>query len=170
MNDIREIVTRAVLAKGRKKFKLKETVLVNSDISSVLGCWIINHQFSTELNNKEVVITGQFENNIWYSENNNSRTDVARSTTEYNGTVKVKEVLNDNISDHCDVVARILQQPTCTNALITNDGIEIEIIFEVLVEVIGETKMMVNVVSCNHQEDDLDMLENEINEDFLESR
>ena len=29
---------------------------------------------------------------------------------------------------------------------------------------------MVNVVSCNHQEDDLDMLENEINEDFLESR
>lgn len=170
MNDIREIVTRAVLAKGRKKFKLKETVLVNSDISSVLGCWIINHQFSTELNNKEVVITGQFENNIWYSADNNSRTDVARSTTEYNGTVKVKEVLNDNISDHCDVVARILQQPTCTNALITNDGIEIDIVFEVLVEVIGETKMMVNVVSCNNQEDDLDMLENEINEDFLESR
>ena len=170
MNDIREIVTRAVLAKGRKKFKLKETVLVNSDISSVLGCWIINHQFATELNNKEVVITGQFENNIWYSADNNSRTDVARSTTEYNGTVKVKEVLNDNISDHCDVVARILQQPTCTNALITNDGIEIDIVFEVLVEVIGETKMMVNVVSCNSQEDDLDMLENEINEDFLESR
>ncbi|MBQ4570406.1 MAG: outer spore coat protein CotE [Bacilli bacterium] len=170
MNDIREIVTRAVLAKGRKKFKLKETVLVNSDVSSVLGCWIINHQFTTELNNKEVILTGQFENNIWYSADNNSRTDVARSTTEYNGTVKVKEVLNDNISDHCDVVARILQQPTCTNALITNDGIEIDITFEVLVEVIGETKMMVNVVSCNHQEDDLDMLENEINEDFLESR
>lgn len=170
MNDIREIVTRAVLAKGRKKFKLKETVLVNSDISSVLGCWIINHQFTTELKNKEVVITGQFENNIWYSADNNSRTDVARSTTEYNGTIKVKEVLNDNISDYCDVVARILQQPTCTNALITNDGIEIDITFEVLVEVIGETKMMVNVVSCNHQEDDLDMLENEINENFLESR
>lgn len=170
MNDVREIVTRAVLAKGRKKFKIKETVLVNCDVSSVLGCWIINHQFTTELKNKEVVVNGQFENNIWYSADDNSRTDVARSTTEYTGTVKVKEVLNDNISDHCDVVARILQQPTCTNALITNEGIEIDVVFEVLVEVIGETKMMVNVVNCSQQEDELDMLENEINEDFLGSR
>ena len=170
MNDVREIVTRAVLAKGRKKFKLKETVLVITDISSVLGCWIINHQFETELNNKEVVVKGSFENNIWYSVDNNTRTDVARSTTEYTTTVKVKEVLNDNISNHCDVVARILQQPTCTNALITNDGIEIDITFEVLVEVIGETKMMVNVVNTACPEDDLDMLENEINEDFLGSR
>ena len=170
MNDVREIVTRAVLAKGRKKFKLKETVLVDSDVSSVLGCWIINHQFKTELNGKEVVVEGTFENNIWYSADDNSRTEVARSTTEYHDVVKVKEVLNDNISDHCDVVARILQQPTCTNALITNEGIEIDVVFEVLVEVIGETKMMVNVVNCNQQDDDLDMLENEINEDFLGSR
>ena len=170
MNDVREIVTRAILAKGRKKFKLKETVLVNADISSVLGCWIINHNFETELNNKEVVIKGSFENNIWYSADNNSRTDVAKSTTEYSGVIKVKEVLNDNISNHCDVVARILQQPTCTNALITKDGIEIDIVFEVLVEVIGETKMMVNVVNTACPEDELDMLENEINEDFLEGR
>lgn len=170
MNNVREIVTRAVLAKGRKTLKIKETVLVNSDVSSVLGCWIINHEFSTELNNKEVVVKGSFENNIWYSAENNTRTDVARSTTEYTSVIKVKEVLNDNISDHCDVVARILQQPTCTNALITNDGIEIDIVFEVLVEVIGETKMMVNVVSTPCQDDDLDNLENEINEDFLEGR
>ena len=170
MNDVREIVTRAVLAKGRKKINLKETVLVNQDVSSVLGCWIINHQFETELNGKEVKVIGSFENNIWYSADNNTRTDVARSTTEYTVLVKVKEVLNDNISNHCDVVARILQQPTCINALIKNDGIEIDVEFEVLVEVIGETKMMINVVTTNCQEDDLDMLENEINEDFLGSR
>ena len=72
MNDVREIVTRAVLAKGRKKFKLKEPVLVNADVSSVLGCWIINHQFETELNNKEVIVKGTFENNIWYSADNNT--------------------------------------------------------------------------------------------------
>ena len=67
MNDVREIVTRAILAKGRKKFKLKETVLVNADISSVLGCWIINHNFETELNNKEVVI----KENVWIGINVN---------------------------------------------------------------------------------------------------
>ena len=102
-----------------------------------------------------------FVTNLWsglYTKNVNVHTN------------KDNKVLNDNISDHCDVVARILQQPTCTNALITNEGIEIDVVFEVLVEVIGETKMMVNVVNCNQQDDDLDMLENEINEDFLGSR
>lgn len=169
MNDVREIVTRAVLAKGRKILKLKETVLLTNDVSSILGCWIINHQFTTTLDGKEVIVNGSFESNIWYSEDQNTRTDIVRKITEYTGKVKVKEVLNDNISDHCDVVARILQQPTCTNALITNDGIEIDIVFEVLVEVIGETKMMVNIVCTEKIDDDLDNLENEINEDFLQS-
>ena len=167
MNDVREIVTRAVLAKGRKTLKVDETVFVSSEVSSVLGCWIINHQFQTELKGKEVIVSGTFENNIWYSANNNTSTDVAKSTTEYTARVKVKEVLNDNISDHCDVIARILKNPTCTNALITDEGIKINICFEVLVEVIGETKMMVNVVNNVCQDDELDNLENEINEDFL---
>ena len=167
MNDVREIVTRAVLAKGRKLIKLDETVFVSSDVSSVLGCWIINHQFETELCGKEVIVKGSFENNIWYSADNNTSTDVAKSTTEYSSKVRVREVLNDNISDHCDVIARILKNPTCTNALITDEGIQIDICFEVLVEVIGETKMMVNVVNGLCNDDDLDNLENEINEDFL---
>ena len=127
MNDVREIVTRAVLAKGRKTLKVDETVFVSSEVSSVLGCWIINHQFQTELKGKEVIVSGSFENNIWYSANNNTSTDVAKSTTEYTARVKVKEVLNDNISDHCDVIARILKNPTCTNALITDEGIKINI-------------------------------------------
>ena len=167
MNDVREIVTRAVLAKGRKTLKLDETVFVSSEVSSVLGCWIINHQFQTELNGKEVIVTGSFENNIWYSANNNTSTEVAKSTTEYTARVKVKEVLNDNISDHCDVIARILKNPTCTNALITDEGIKINICFEVLVEVIGETKMVVTVFEPCENYDACDDFENEINEDFL---
>ena len=69
--------------------------------------------------------------------------------------------------------ARVLQQPTCTNAKITENGIEIEVVFEVLVEVIGETKMMVTVFnSCNDNYDanndfGIDDFENEINEDFI---
>ena len=69
MNDVREIVTRAVLAKGRKILKVKETVNINDDVTSVLGCWIINHQFEATLIGKDVKINGSFENNIWYSLN-----------------------------------------------------------------------------------------------------
>ena len=67
MNNVREIVTRAVLAKGRKIFKLSEIVTTSSNVTSVLGCWIINHEFETKLNGKSVDISGSFENNIWYS-------------------------------------------------------------------------------------------------------
>lgn len=167
MNDVREIVTRAVLAKGRKILKVKETVNINDDVTSVLGCWIINHQFEATLIGKDVKINGSFENNIWYSLNDNTRTEVIRTTTEYEGKVRVKEVVNDNISDHCDVVVRVLQQPTCTNALITPDGIVVDVVFELLVEVIGETKMVVSVINQVNLNESIDDFENEINEDFL---
>ncbi len=49
--------------------------------------------------------------------------------------------------------------------------IEVDIVFEVVAEIIGETKMMVTVfsqVETNDNVDD-DDFENEINEDFIES-
>lgn len=168
MSEVREIVTRAVIAKGKKIFKTCETIKPSNEPFSVLGCWVINHQFEANLNEKKVDLDGSFEINIWYAFDNNTRTDVARTTTTYNGSVKVREIICDNISSQCDVIARVLQQPTCTNARITDDGIEIEVIFEVLVEVIGETKMMVTVFNCNNETyDTIDDFENEINEDFI---
>lgn len=166
MNDIREIVTRAVLAKGRKIIRVKEK-LDTYNTTSVLGCWIINHQFETTLEDHTVTLVGSFENNVWYSYDNNTKTDVARKVTEYETKVKVREVVSDSYTNSCDVVARILQEPIVTNAVVVEDGIEIDICFEVLVEVIGETKMMVNIVNCIDPNADVDDFENEINEDFL---
>ena len=170
MSEVREIVTRAVLAKGKKIFRIHENENPGNEAYSVLGCWVINHEFEATLSGKKVDLDGNFEINIWYAYDNNSKTDIARAFTKYNGTIKVREIICDSISDHCDVVARILQQPTCTNARITENGIEIEVVFEVCVEVIGETKMMVTVFQCNDTcccdtiDDDF---ENEINEDFI---
>ena len=94
-----------------------------------------------------------------------------KSYTNYLGNVRVREIICDNIGSQCDVIARVLQQPTCTNARITENGIEIEVVFEVLVEVIGETKMMVTVFNnCNECDNNIDDFENEINEDFLNDK
>lgn len=169
MNEVREIVTRAVIAKGKKIFKINELVKPANETFSILGCWVINHEFEAELNDKKVDLSGSFEINVWYAYDNNTKTDVARSTANYNGTVRVKEIISENVGGNCDVIARILQQPTCTNAVITDNGIEVDVVFEVLVEVIGETKMMVTVFNCtdNIDIDPIDDFENEINEDFL---
>ena len=169
MNEVREIVTRAVVAKGKKIFRVCELVKPNNDAYSILGCWVINHEFEAELGEKKVDLNGDFEINIWYAYDNNSKTDVARSKAHYNGCIKVREIICDTIDTNCDVIARVLQQPTCTNAKITDQGIEVEVVFQVLVEVIGETKMMVTVFNCADPMDtiDDDDFENEINEDFI---
>ncbi len=167
MNEVREIVTRAVLSKGRKTFKICEAVTLDNEPYSILGCWVINHEFNATESNKCVNITGNFEINIWYSLDNNARTEVARAITTYEGVIKVKDVVCDETSGHTDVIVRILQQPTCTNACIKDGNIEVEVVFEVLAEIIGEAKMMVNVYNCPDTIDAIDNFENEINEDFI---
>lgn len=168
MSEIREIVTRAVVGKGKKLFRLKQLVTPSNEAFSVLGCWIINHEFEATKNGNKVDVSGNFEINIWYSYDDNTKTDIARRITSYQETVKVREVIKDNLGSSTDVMARILQQPTCTNARIVGNDIEIEVIFEVLVEVIGVTKMMVTVFNNpDNIETIVDDFENEINEDFI---
>ena len=167
MNEVREIVTRAVIAKGKKIFKICETVTPTNTPFSVLGCWIINHQFEACLNEKKVDLDGSFEINIWYAYDNNTKTDVSKSYTNYSGSVRVREIICDNISSQCDVIARVLQQPTCTNASITEKGIEVDVVLEEAVDVIGETKIAVTAFS-NIDTDTIDeSFENEINENFI---
>ena len=67
MSEVREIVTRAVLAKGRKTFRICETITPDNPPYSVLGCWVINHEFEATQNEKQVELFGNFEINIWIS-------------------------------------------------------------------------------------------------------
>lgn len=167
MSEVREIVTRAVVAKGKKIFRLKEIICPVNEAFSILGCWVINHDYDAKLAQKKVDLSGSFEIDIWYAYDNNTKTDIAKANVTYDGIIKVREIICNSINDSCDVIARILQQPTCTNALITDKGIEIDVIFEVIVEVIGETKMMVTVFNCCDTNESVDDFENEINEDFI---
>ena len=168
MSEIREIVTRAVVAKGKKLLKIKENITPSNETFSVLGCWIINHEFEALLSGKKVDVNGNFEIDVWYSYDNNTKTDIARTDANYCETIKVRELICDNVSDHCDVIARVIQQPTCTNACITDEGIEVEIVFELLVEVIGETKMKVTVFKeTENWEEEINITDMDLNENFL---
>lgn len=39
----KEIVTKAVIGKGKKKYTNKYQINVEQNPSTILGCWIINH-------------------------------------------------------------------------------------------------------------------------------
>ena len=43
MANYKEIVTKAVIAKGKKSFTTKASVNVGNSPSTILGCWVINH-------------------------------------------------------------------------------------------------------------------------------
>ena len=43
MASYKEIVTKAVVGKGKKYFKNSYSVNVDNKPTTILGCWIINH-------------------------------------------------------------------------------------------------------------------------------
>ena len=53
MSSYKEIVTKAVVSKGKKLFTTTKRVKVTNP-STVLGCWVINHEFEAQLNDKKV--------------------------------------------------------------------------------------------------------------------
>lgn len=168
MNEIREIVTKTVIGKGKKLIRLEESILPVNEPFSILGCWIINHDFSATLTDNLVNLEGTFEVNIWYAYDNNTKTDIAKENIGYQTEIKIKQKIKDLNNECRDVIVRMLQQPTCTNACIQDEKIVVDIILEVIAEVIGEAKMVVAVLSpvdnCEPIDDDF---ENEINENFM---
>ena len=169
MNEIREIVTRAVVAKGKKIFNITENVNTKEKPYSILGCWIINHEFEATKINDIVKLDGEFEVNIWYSTNNNTKTDIIRELITYKKEIATKVVVKNYLENTDDILARIVQHPTVTNAKITENAVILDITFEIIAEIIGETKMKVTVFKdVETWEEEVDSLDMGIKENFME--
>ena len=67
MSYFKEIVTKAVIGKGKKTTNLDHSVETEDNINTVLGCWVINHSFNGINNAGKVLINGSYDINIWYS-------------------------------------------------------------------------------------------------------
>ena len=80
MSNYKEIVTKAVIGKGKKYFKNKYSVKSEVVPSTILGCWIINHKFKGYVQGDDVVVDGSFDINIWYSYDNDTKTNVINET------------------------------------------------------------------------------------------
>ena len=61
-NCIREIVTKAIVGKGKKLIRIKNCVTTENAPYSILGCWIINHNFNATLDD-DFVCWSHIDNN-----------------------------------------------------------------------------------------------------------
>lgn len=157
----KEIVTKAVIGKGKKTKSEEYVIETNEKIDNVLGCWVINHNFRGSVSNNTIVVSGNFDVNIWYSYNNNSKTNVMikKFSYEYPMNVNIKE--NASLTKDSEIIVRTLEQPSVVDVNIENNNIHLTIEKQMGVEVIGDTTVRVSV------EDTFDDYE-EIEEDTME--
>ena len=154
MSTYKEIVTKAVVGKGKKYYKNTYTVNTDNNPDTVLGCWVINHKFSGSEENGKIVINGSFDVNLWYSYDNNTKTSVITKNIPYKEVVTVSQKETTDSSKK-DIIVRSLKQPSCVSAKEDGSSINIEIEKELGVEVVGDTKVKVAIEEDEEPWDDI---------------
>lgn len=154
LKRMRQIVTKAVVAKGKKRTEQEVKICPQNRPSSILGCWVINHTCSAKKHGHYVEVTGKFEVNVWYAYNSQSKTAVFTETVHYKDRVKL-HYRDKDIKGAEDLHVRVLQEPNCVEAVICPNGERFEVLVEreILVEVVGETTVCVSVHPLDFDEE-----------------
>lgn len=179
MASTREIVTKAVVGKGKKTFTTTKTVTPDCSPTTILGCWVINHNFKGYRNGNKINIEGSYDVNIWYSCSGDTKTEVVRETTKYLEEVSVPKTNDSDITNE-DIIIRSLKQPSCTRADIVDGKIEYTVLKELGVEIVGDVKVKISyeeeedpweIITDDLDEEDIqsaeDAIDNEVNEEYL---
>lgn len=170
MSNYKEIVTKTIVGKGRKTFKTEHSLTPENTPNTVLGCWVINHNFQGTNNRNDVNVTGSYDVNVWYSYDNDSKTAV--TTRNYNYTellsLRVKDV--DSLSNNNEIIVRSLKQPTVQDVKIKGNDVYLNIEKELGVEIVGESKVKIAILEDELPWDELYDTEDieEVNENYVE--
>ena len=160
----KEIVTKAIIGKGKKFFKNNYEIVAEQTPSTILGCWVINNKFKGYKTGDKIGVDGSFDVNIWYSYDNDSKTTVVTKNITYNDLFNVKIKEDAELTGDTEIIVRSLKQPNCIKVDIVGDNIKFDIEKEQGVEIVGETKMKIEV---SEDEEPWDDIEDEVTDEDL---
>lgn len=145
--QFREIITKAVCGKGRKFSQVSHTVTPSHAPTSILGAWIINHQYEAAKASDGVEVIGTYDINIWYSYDRNTKTDVAKETVSYVDVIPLSYIDKKHRASTAEVAASATQEPNCVEATVSADGssVILRVEREFQIEMVAETKVCVLV-------------------------
>lgn len=180
MNDIREIVTKAVIGKGKRKFEttvmMPETTEV---VSRVLGAVMTNHYIDALKYGHLVEMKGSYDVHVWYTYDDDKQTEIVRLTVDYGDVIELQNALREQLFDSDEITSEEVVAPHATDVRIEAGMIHVDVALEVAAEVIGETKMRVAILGPAVQvnrpvltfdpDDDLSEIDAAITPDFLEA-
>jgi spore coat protein E len=176
-NNYKEIVTKAIIGKGKKTFKNDYEVTIERNADTVLGCWVINHNIKGEKDGDYIKINGSYDINIWYSYENNTKTDVISKKMFYEERVRVRVKEDASIDNDSEIIIRSLKNPSCVD--VSNEGnvIKYTISKELGIEIVGDQKIRIPISNSEDEydviidEDDISKeIDNEVNENYLEEK
>lgn len=180
MASYKEIVTKAVIGKGKKYFKDSYYTTTENIPNTVLGCWVINHNFKGYKSGDKIGVDGSFDINIWYSYDNDSKTTVINKKIEYNDLFNVRIRDNADLTGDTDIIVRSLKQPSCSKVEISDNKISFNIEKELGVEIVGEAKMKIaveddeepwdEIVDDEKMDDSLKEIDKDVEENYLDKR
>ena len=164
----KEIVTKAVIGKGKKYFKDNYSIDVENVPTTILGCWVINHKFKGYKSGDKIGVDGSYDVNIWYSFDNNTKTNVIARTFNYSDLINVN--LKEKMDENNEIIVRCLTSPNASDVKIDGNNLKLTIEKELAVEIVGDVKVKVNVYDdYDDYEEDISNEDIEINEDYLNS-
>ena len=170
MAEYKEIVTKAVIAKGKKSTSNKYTLEPEEIPNTILGCWVINNTFNGTSVGDSIIVNGSFDVNVWYSYDNDSKTAVSTKKYNYSDTMHMKSL--NSLDSRPEVLVKSLKQPTVADVKIDNGVVNLSIDKELGIEIVGNTKIKLPVETLD---DDYEILEDDppleeidkVNEDYL---
>ncbi len=158
---LREIVTKAVVSKGKIVDSNEIRLPIVENASKVVGCWIINHHYLSLVENDKVYANGTYDIHIWYSLNDNSDTNVFKQTIEYRQEFNMD---NNNFNkESSEYKVYCIEYPSCSNIVINDNNFVVTVKKGLAVDVIGESKLLVQVSESTSREDDFAINTNYIN-------
>ena len=173
----KEIVTKAVIGKGKKKYHNTYQISTEQTPTTILGCWIINHNFSAHESDGKILINGSFDANIWYSYDNDTKTEVVTKTDSYVETVHLRD--REDIEGE-EIIVRSLKQPNCVKVDIAGDKITYVVEKELGIELVGDIKVKIEAntdeIPWEEIEEEpkvneiIDKVDEEVKEDFIEEK
>lgn len=164
MAAYKEIVTKAVVGKGKKYYRNTYTINTETKPNTVLGCWVINHKFSGREVDGRIEIDGSFDVNLWYSYDNDTKTSVITKNIPYKEVVSVNQRQTTDSSTK-DIIVRSLKQPNCISAKENGKSISIDIEKELGIEIVGDTKVK---VAIEEDEDPWDVIDDDNDNEYTE--
>lgn len=165
----REIISKAVCGRGRQFIQSALPFAPPHQPTTVLGAWVINHQFEAVKADDAVEVIGTYDLNLWYAYEANTKTDVAKETFSYVQNVPLQHIDPHHRPTTVEIIATAVQEPNCVEATISGrDGKVIaRIEFELQAEMVAETKLHVVVVeSHGHDEKVHELFDEEDDEDL----